>query len=151
EQGGKAVQQVVALLGELAAVDHDGVGHPVVDEHPALAVEDAAARRLGGDKAHPVALGLDAVARGREDLEVPEADEQCREQRHDDHAHDAQPEARRLQGHAKACSSAPDTDQPTRRRAIGARTPFVPPTTAATFSRLRSTRWGWPTTVATSA
>ena len=89
--------QVVAFVGlqllELLRVHGDDQRGAVVDQHPALGIEQATAGRLLLDDAHPVVGGLDLAALGRHHLQVVEAGEQGREQREHHDAEDAQPQA----------------------------------------------------------
>src|SRR5262249_59193992 len=62
----------------------------VLDDHPPLPVEDAAAHRRLGDDADPVGAGLGREALGGRDLEEPEAREQRREEGDHDDADDAE-------------------------------------------------------------
>ena len=99
EQRRELGEDLVAVLAELLAADDDGVRHLVVDDHPPLPVEDPPSWSLGVDRAHPVDVGLDAVGRTGEDLQVPEARQQGGEQGHDDDPDNAQPQPGRLQRH----------------------------------------------------
>ncbi len=71
---------IVALRRSRLAVDRDDVGDPVVDERPALGVEDPAPDRRLVDHAHRVALRRRGVVAARRDLEVPEPREERAEQ-----------------------------------------------------------------------
>ena len=84
-------QRVRALgLGELLRVELDDGGDFVLDQHAAVAVDDLPAR--GGDALGPrlVVAGLGQVLVAREDLQVPEAEEddaEDRERHEAEHGH----------------------------------------------------------------
>jgi hypothetical protein len=89
---GQARQEVGVVPGRVPF--DDGRGHdPVLDEDPALAVENAAPVGFGVNEADAVGLGLDPQLGPDQDLEVPEAGEHGGEQGEDDDAQDphAQP------------------------------------------------------------
>ena len=79
-------------LGQLVRSDLEREAWAVVDEHAAVAVEDLAARRLDLDLAQAVVVGLGPVTVAREDLEVPEAEEDDREHRERDAADHGDPD-----------------------------------------------------------
>ena len=93
EDGGEALDHPVAPLSwGVADPQLDGRAGHVADDHPAVAVEDRAARRLDPDRAQLVVLGGVEVLRAREDLQRPEPEEQdCEDDQRDD-AEDADPE-----------------------------------------------------------
>ena len=92
-------QHLVAVLAELLPADDDGIRDLVVHDHATLAVEDAPARRLRVDRAHPVDVGLDAIAGRGQDLQVPQPGQEGGEEGDDDDANHSQPQPRRLQRH----------------------------------------------------
>ena len=64
----------------------------VVDQHRSVAIHDPAARRLDLDLAHAVVVRLRQVMVAGQDLEVPEPEEDDREQRQRDAAEDRDPQ-----------------------------------------------------------
>jgi hypothetical protein len=88
----------VALGGRQALrIDLHDRGGAVLDEHVAVAVEDVAPRRLDAQLAHAVVARLLQVLVAREHLQVPQAEEDDREEHEGDPAQhgDAQGELRR--------------------------------------------------------
>ena len=75
--------KVLFYLRHVLAQQQDAEGGPVVDEHAAVAVQHAAARRDDRNFTDAVALSERVVLVGVDDLEFPET-----QQEHADHAHD---------------------------------------------------------------
>ena len=101
---GQAAQHVHGLgvveLGEPDPVDGDDDGDPVVDQHRAVAVEDAPARGLDLHDPDAVRLGGLRERLRRQHLQVPEPGEERHEERDDHDAEHAEAQAGRL--HAPA-------------------------------------------------
>ena len=82
-------------LGQLVACHLDGVRQAVVDDHPALAVDDLAPRGLHLDAAQLVVVGLGLVLVAREHLQIPQAEEHERERHEGNTADDRHPQRER--------------------------------------------------------
>ena len=89
-------------VAEAVALDGDDGGDPVVDQHLAGAVEDAAPGRLDLHRADAVGVGLHLEVGRADDLQVVEAGEQRGEQRHGHDAHDREPQARGAVAHIRS-------------------------------------------------
>src|SRR5581483_2917319 len=144
--GGEAVDDlrvpavvVLADVREALLVDRDDDRDAVVDEHDAVAIEDAAAGRLLEDRARLERGGRGLELLGRHHLQVPEAREQRREERHDQ---DPEPQAGVVVVHRHAAARRPRVSagsaQRTTRSIGSTSTEFSTATTAATVSRCRS-------------
>ena len=96
EHGGEALDHPVApcLLRHVADPQLHRRARDVADDHPALAVEDRAARRLDPDRPQLVVLGRLQVALAREHLQRPEPEEEQGEDRERDDAEDRRPARR---------------------------------------------------------
>src|SRR5256885_229523 len=81
-------------LRRLIAKEEYAEGWAVVHQHPAIAVQHAAARRNHGNVTHPIALGHGAVFVGVDDLELPETEQQNADHSHDDVGGHRQPPLR---------------------------------------------------------
>jgi hypothetical protein len=77
-------RQIGVEVFDLLAKEVAGDGGVVVDEKPAFAVEDLAARCEDGDFADAVGFGERTEAFGVEHLETPEADEKYRQNERDE-------------------------------------------------------------------
>ncbi len=84
---------LVGEVGEVATVHGDDQGGAVVDDHPALEVEDAASGGLDGDLAVAVGGGLERERVRGHDLQVPEPGEERDEAAEHDEAEHAHPQA----------------------------------------------------------
>ncbi len=115
---------LVALVGDVLAIDGDDVRQTVVGQHASFAVEDATAH--GGDAHHPLPVRLrgDGQGRCRHDLEEPEAGEEGGEQADDNDPEHTHPQMGGVARHAVPAQTA--------RRAAG----FLRPT-ASLESALR--------------
>ena len=100
----QSARQVALVLGQLGGIELDDDREPVGDDDVAVAVDDLAARRLDAQLAHAVDGRLREELVARQHLQVPEAEEDDREQRERDAAEDrhAQRELRRDRGAAVA-------------------------------------------------
>jgi hypothetical protein len=94
--------EVALLLRQRRRVDLDHRGELVADDDLAVAVDDPPARRRDRQRAHAVGVRLGQVLLARQHLQVPQAEEDDREQRERDRAEDryAQRELRRDGGPA---------------------------------------------------
>src|SRR5690606_32861793 len=109
--------------------------HPVVDEHPAVAVEDPPAGGGDLDLPDPVGLGDDLVVLGGHDLQVPEAGEKRGEHAEHHEPEDGDAQARGVRAHrmiARARTLSPESVAQRATRSTGcATTAFSADTTSA--------------------
>jgi len=87
------------VLGDDAAVHRQHVDQLVVDDHPAVAVQDPAAGGRRVEDLHAVALGGDLELGAVEHLEIPQPHEQRAEQAGDHHPERRHPEPQRIGVH----------------------------------------------------
>ncbi len=87
-------REVLFDLNRFIAKEKNAEGWPIVDQHAAIAVQHAAARRDNGNFADAVALSHRAVFVRVNDLQLPEAEEQHADHSHDDVGGDGQPRLR---------------------------------------------------------